>query len=94
MIAVDKRVVRARAPELRWANGTMTAHLDVSEKLWPDVYLGRLEGTAVEACGSLATGPGHEAGRHPAVCAARSPAEVVRGAINLRRRRLIAGERA
>ena len=30
--AVDKRVVRARAPELRWANGTMTARSDTSAR--------------------------------------------------------------
>ena len=44
---LDKKVVRAAAaPELRWSSGTMAARLDVGEKLSPDVYLGRLEGTA------------------------------------------------
>lgn len=45
--ALDEKVVRARAaPELTWAKGTMSAHLDVGERLSPDVYLGRLESTA------------------------------------------------
>ncbi|HSO33110.1 MAG TPA: cupin domain-containing protein [Labilithrix sp.] len=44
---LDKKVVRASAaPELRWAHGGMAAHLDVGEKVSPDVYLGRLEGSA------------------------------------------------
>lgn len=57
-----KKVVRAgAAPELRWARGAMTAHLDVpttppkadtagapppTASLSPELYLGRLEGTA------------------------------------------------
>ena len=59
--APAKKVVRAgAAPELRWAHGTMTAHLDVPTNppkgdpasppqpvsLSPELYLGRLEGTA------------------------------------------------
>lgn len=45
--ALDKKTVRAStAADLRWAGGTMSAHLDVGAKLSPDVYLGRLEGTA------------------------------------------------
>jgi mannose-6-phosphate isomerase-like protein (cupin superfamily) len=45
--ALDKKIVRASsAPDLRWAGGTMGAHLDVGAKLSPDVYLGRLDGTA------------------------------------------------
>lgn len=44
---LHKKVVRASAAgALRWAGGAMAAHLDVGEKLSPDVYLGRLEGTA------------------------------------------------
>jgi quercetin dioxygenase-like cupin family protein len=39
-------VKASAAPELRWAKGAMSAHLDVGTKLSPDVYLGRLEGTA------------------------------------------------
>ncbi len=34
------------APELRWAKGAMRAHLDVTPAASPDLYLGRLEGTA------------------------------------------------
>lgn len=45
--ATEKKVVRAKdAPELRWAGGTMSAHLDVGTKLSPELYLGRLAGTA------------------------------------------------
>jgi mannose-6-phosphate isomerase-like protein (cupin superfamily) len=45
--ALDKKIVRASsAADLRWAGGGMGAHLDVGVKLSPDVYLGRLEGTA------------------------------------------------
>lgn len=48
--ALDKRLVRANAaPELRWAGGTMSGHLDVVGRASPDVYLGRLEGTAAVA---------------------------------------------
>lgn len=32
--------------ELSWANGQMHAHLDVGKDVSPDLYLGRLEGTA------------------------------------------------
>jgi quercetin dioxygenase-like cupin family protein len=46
----DKKVVRATtAADLHWAGGTMSAHLDIGPKLSPDVYLGRLEGTAAVA---------------------------------------------
>lgn len=34
------------ARELRWAKGAMRAHLDVTPAASPDLYLGRLEGTA------------------------------------------------
>jgi quercetin dioxygenase-like cupin family protein len=45
--AVDKKVVRGTvAPPLTWAHGAMTAHLDVDEQTSPDLYVGRLEGTA------------------------------------------------
>ncbi len=45
--APEKVVVRGKdAPPLRFAGGAMTAHLDVGTKLSPDLYLGRLEGTA------------------------------------------------
>lgn len=45
--ALDKKVVRASASaDLRWAAGTMSAHLDVGPKISPDLYLGRLGGTA------------------------------------------------
>ncbi|MBX3191431.1 MAG: cupin domain-containing protein [Labilithrix sp.] len=44
---MDKKVVpRSAAPKLAWAGGAMSAHLDVGTNLSPDVYLGRLEGTA------------------------------------------------
>jgi hypothetical protein len=47
--AATKTVVRATAaPALSWASGTMTAHLDV-EGPAPELYLGRLEGTAAVA---------------------------------------------
>jgi mannose-6-phosphate isomerase-like protein (cupin superfamily) len=43
----SKSVVRAAvAPKLEWAGRTMSAHLDVST---PELYLGRLEGTAAVA---------------------------------------------
>jgi quercetin dioxygenase-like cupin family protein len=46
-LATEKTVVRATAArELTWAGGTMHAHLDVAKKVSPEVYLGRLEGTA------------------------------------------------
>lgn len=42
-----KTIVRSKeAPELMWAGGAMHAHLDVGTKVSPDLYLGRLEGTA------------------------------------------------
>jgi len=42
--APSKSVVRATvAPKLEWGGGTMSAHLDVHS---PELYLGRLEGTA------------------------------------------------
>jgi mannose-6-phosphate isomerase-like protein (cupin superfamily) len=42
-----KTLVRAKdTPELRWAGGKMSAHLDVGTKVSPEIYLGRLEGTA------------------------------------------------
>ena len=50
--AVAKVVVRgAAAPKLEWAGGTMSARLDVTAgpkapSLAPELYLGRLEGTA------------------------------------------------
>lgn len=45
--AQEKTVVRATAaPKLAWAKGTMSAHLDVGAKVSPQLYLGRLEGTA------------------------------------------------
>jgi mannose-6-phosphate isomerase-like protein (cupin superfamily) len=45
--AQEKTVVRATAaPKLEWAKGTMNAHLDVGTKVSPQLYLGRLEGTA------------------------------------------------
>lgn len=44
---LDKKIVRAStAADLRWRGGTMTARLDVGPELSPDVYLGRLAGTA------------------------------------------------
>jgi mannose-6-phosphate isomerase-like protein (cupin superfamily) len=48
----EKAIVSSKsAPKLTWANGTMSAHLDVganeaTKKLSPDLYVGRLEGTA------------------------------------------------
>jgi hypothetical protein len=40
-------VIRASAaPELAWAGGKMRAHLDVERSVSPDVYVGRLQGTA------------------------------------------------
>ena len=51
-LPATKAVVRgAAAPKLEWARGTMSAHLDVSASLKapspsPELYLGRLEGTA------------------------------------------------
>jgi mannose-6-phosphate isomerase-like protein (cupin superfamily) len=52
--AIAKTVIRSTAaPELRWAGGTMSAHLDVATPpkapasgVSPELYLGRLEGTA------------------------------------------------
>lgn len=45
--AEERVVVKAsKAPELTWAKGTMHAHLDVEKDVSPDVYLGRLSGTA------------------------------------------------
>jgi mannose-6-phosphate isomerase-like protein (cupin superfamily) len=45
--ATEKTVVRASAaPELKFAGGKMAVHLDVGTKLSPDLYMGRLEGTA------------------------------------------------
>lgn len=42
-----KSVVRgSAAPKLEWAGGTMAARLDVGGKVSPELYLGRLEGTA------------------------------------------------
>ena len=44
---LDKTVVRGNvAPPVVWAHGAMTAHLDVDEHASPDMYVGRLEGTA------------------------------------------------
>jgi quercetin dioxygenase-like cupin family protein len=45
--AFIKRVVRAsEAHELTWAGGAMHAHLDVEKDKLPELYVGRLEGTA------------------------------------------------
>jgi mannose-6-phosphate isomerase-like protein (cupin superfamily) len=45
--AVTKKVVRgSRAPELVFAGGTMTAHLDAEKDVSPFAYVGRLSGTA------------------------------------------------
>lgn len=45
--ALVKNVVRGgAAPKLEWAGGTMAARLDVGAKISPELYLGRLEGTA------------------------------------------------
>jgi mannose-6-phosphate isomerase-like protein (cupin superfamily) len=42
-----KTLIHAKdAPDLKWANGTMHAHLDVGAQTSPDLYFGRLEGTA------------------------------------------------
>lgn len=48
--AEARRLVRAsEARELRWAGGAMSAHLDVGKELSPDLYLGRLAGSAAVA---------------------------------------------
>ena len=45
--ASSKTIVRSKdVPELRFAGGAMRAQLDVGTKLSPELYLGRLEGTA------------------------------------------------
>jgi hypothetical protein len=45
--APEKTIVRAgAAPKLEWAGGKMNAHLDIGTKLSPELYLGRIEGTA------------------------------------------------
>jgi mannose-6-phosphate isomerase-like protein (cupin superfamily) len=45
--ALEKTLVRAsEAQDLAWAGGAMHAHLDVGAKVSPDLYLGRLEGSA------------------------------------------------
>lgn len=45
--ATERRVVRGAAtPALTWGKGAMTARLDVTSDTSPDLYLGRLEGTA------------------------------------------------
>jgi mannose-6-phosphate isomerase-like protein (cupin superfamily) len=45
--AEAKTIIRAtEAPELRFAHGTMSAHLDVGAKISPELYLGRLDGSA------------------------------------------------
>lgn len=45
--APNKTLVRASAArDLAWANGAMHARLDVGRELSPDLYFGRLEGTA------------------------------------------------
>jgi quercetin dioxygenase-like cupin family protein len=45
--ASSKAVVRAiAAPKLEWAGGRMSANLDVGAKVSPEIYMGRLEGTA------------------------------------------------
>lgn len=42
-----KHVIRGTAaPELAWAGGTMRAHLDLEKDVSPELYVGRLEGTA------------------------------------------------
>jgi mannose-6-phosphate isomerase-like protein (cupin superfamily) len=44
---LDKKIVRGTAASpLVWAHGAMTAHLDLDEQTSPDLYVGRLEGTA------------------------------------------------
>jgi mannose-6-phosphate isomerase-like protein (cupin superfamily) len=48
--APEKTVVRANAAQkLEWAGGKMSARLDVGTKISPELYLGRLEGTAAVA---------------------------------------------
>jgi mannose-6-phosphate isomerase-like protein (cupin superfamily) len=43
----QRAILRAdEAEDLAWAGGTMHAHLDVGTHASPDLYLGRLEGTA------------------------------------------------
>jgi len=45
--APTKVVVKAgAAPELAWAGGAMRARLDVTSEVSPEVYMGRLAGTA------------------------------------------------
>ena len=45
--AIDKNVVRGTvSAPLVWSHGAMTAHLDVDKQASPDLYVGRLEGTA------------------------------------------------
>ena len=45
--AMKKTVIRATtAPKLEWASRTMSAHLDVAPAASPELYLGRLEGSA------------------------------------------------
>jgi len=45
--AMRKTVIRATsAAKLEWASRTMSAHLDVTPVASPELYLGRLEGTA------------------------------------------------
>jgi len=42
-----KHLVRATAArDLTWAGGTMHAHLDLESDVSPELYVGRLEGTA------------------------------------------------
>jgi mannose-6-phosphate isomerase-like protein (cupin superfamily) len=44
---MTKKTIRASAaPELTWAGGKMHAHLDVGTDVSPNLYIGRLEGTA------------------------------------------------
>jgi mannose-6-phosphate isomerase-like protein (cupin superfamily) len=44
---IERVVVRASAaPKLDFAKGAMSVHLDVGAKVSPELYLGRLEGTA------------------------------------------------
>ena len=43
----EKKVLRAdKVPALRWAKGTMEAHLDTPHEVSPELYSGRLAGTA------------------------------------------------
>lgn len=45
--AASRGVIRSGAAErLTWAGGAMSAHLDVAADVSPELYLGRLEGTA------------------------------------------------